>query len=193
MVGGRPPFTWNYTGIGMVPKGNSATITVGGSTATSHLSVTDGTGTKSETVAVNVTLSLKITPTEYTIYKKESDTTRLRFDMSGGAGHCDWISNKQLEIKPEDKRKYHVFVTPQIINREPGTQYTVTCRDQNGEEATAIITVAKLTYDSNDDGKINDSEAQEVLKELFLDRAEVLINKMSNEELFYHFEAFLDQ
>lgn len=189
VVGGITPFTWNYTGREIIPNSRKATITVKGSTGTYHLSVTDGKGETSEKVAIPVTLSLKISPKEYTIYKGESDKTKIRFDISGGAGACDWISDK-IQIEEGDKRDYYVIVKPQLKDRPVDTQYKVTCRDQNGKEANAIITVAKLTFDSDNDGLIDSDETQRAINQFFVERAEELINKMDIEELFHHLDNF---
>lgn len=198
VVGGITPFTWNYTGREIVPNSRNATITVKGSIGTYHLSVTDGRGKESEKVAIPVTLSLMISPKEYTIYKGESDKAKIRFDISGGAGVCEWISDK-IQINEDGKddnndyyvNDYYIIVEPQIKDRPVGTQYKVTCRDQNGKEATAIITVAKLTFDSDNDGLMNSDETQRAINQFFVDRAEELINKMDGEELFHHLDNFL--
>ncbi len=189
VIGGRGPFTWNYTGSEISPNGKTANIVTKGTTGKYYLSVIDdATGLKSEKVTIPVTLSLRISPKSYTIYKGESDITKVRFDMSGGAGGCNWESD-DIQILPENERDYHVIVRPQIKDRPAGTEYTVTCRDQAGKEASAIITVAKLTFDSDDDGSINSEEVQKAIGYYFEEHIEVNY-KMDRTELFLHLENF---
>jgi len=188
VVGGKEPFTWNYTGSELSQNSKNASITANGSTGTYSLSVIDGTGVESEKVIIPVNLSLKISPRNYTIYKGESDITKVRFDMSGGDGACDWISD-DIQISPENKRDYHVIVQPQIKDRPAGTEYTITCRDQAGKEASAIITVAKLTFDSDDNGSINSEELKEAVGYYFEEHVETTY-KMDRTELFLYLENF---
>lgn len=186
--GGKPPFLWTFTG-GLVEyiDERKIKITAPDKVGEYTLYVTDAKNNDSEKVLVQVGISSELTPSSYTVYKGEMP--KVRFDRYGGVGHCQWILD---DLEKESEIVMHasdyIIVQPRVKDVALGKQYQVTCRDdENGKEASAIITVAKLKYDSDNDGMINDDEASMALEHLFANNSE-----RDKTIFFSNFEAFLE-
>lgn len=120
------------------------------------------------------------------VYKGEF--AKVRINRLGGVGDCDWSSNSLSEASGGGilkKAKNYVVIQPRT-DVDFDTQYQITCRDQNGNEAQSTITVAKLQNDFDSDGKINDDEASITLEQFFF-------GGIDKTTLFFHLEAFIMQ
>ncbi|RKZ38993.1 MAG: hypothetical protein DRQ49_12830 [Gammaproteobacteria bacterium] len=76
---------------------------------------------------------------------------------------------------------------PRVKDVALGKEYKVTCRDDiTGEESSAIITVDRLKYDSDEDGIISNNEASTGLDLFFTSDMTTQDKTM----LFINLEAF---
>ena len=181
---GKPPYQWSFEGGNFTEMdGDQIEITAPKRNDTYILSVTDAKGNLAESTIIVDTIIL--TPKSPIVYKGE--TAKVRIDKFGGVGECDWSSNILHEenggiIKRADN---YIVVQPRT-DVDFDTKYQVTCRDEEGTEATSIITIAKLQNDFDSDGLIDDDEAEITLAQFFN-------NEIDKTMLFFHLEAFLMQ
>jgi hypothetical protein len=186
--GGIPPFLWDFNGslVDEISE-RRIKITAPNKRGIYQLSVIDAKNNASQPVTIDVELSLRLTPTSYNVYKGEAP--KVRFEKLGGAddSRCEWILDDLEESEISDRRDDYVIVQPRVKDVELGKEYQVICRDDtNGEEASAIITVSKLKFDSDSDGRINTKEVSIVLELFFTDDGE-----MDKTMLFFHLESFM--
>jgi len=169
---GVPPYDWAFEGGGPPYKrlDSSSTyisITAPQTTGTYRLMVEDAAGNidpttySLPTATINVFQPLLISPSFYPVYKGES--VAVRFDKSGGVGACDW----QLADLQEVTRGDDFIVVRPRTDVELGHQYTVTCRDKNGDVAQSIIVVSDLPCDLDGTISIDEQEMQTCMDKFF--------------------------
>lgn len=186
--GGIPPFLWDFNGslVDEISE-RRIKITAPDKRGIYKLSVMDAKTNASQPVTIDVELSLRLTPTSYNVYKGEAP--KVRFEKLGGAddSRCEWILDDLEESEIHKRGLDYIIVKPRVKDVALGKEYKVTCRDDaNGEEASAIITVSKLKFDSDSDGRINTEEVSIVLELFFTDDGE-----MDKTMLFFHLESFM--
>jgi len=126
---------------------------------------------------------LKLIPEFSTVYKGEP--AKIRIDNLGS--ECDWsfkILQEGVGIDIVKKTDDYIVVEPKT-DIDFGTEYQLTCRDENGAEAQSIITIAKLPNDLDSDGLISADEIKITLEQFFNGEG------MDRTMLFLHLEAFL--
>ena len=184
--GGIPPFKIFFTG-GLYEEIDERKfqITAQDRKGTYDLSVMDAKSEESVKIPVTVGLPQGLTPKTYTVYKGE--TPKVRFDKHGGVGNCEWFTTNLEENEIVTRKFEYIIVMPRVKDVALGKEYKVTCRDDvSGEESSAIITVDRLKYDSDEDGIISNNEASRGLEQFFA-------NDMTTQDktiLFINLEAF---
>ncbi len=151
---GAPKYEWSFDGNrwqGMDSQNSVVQITAPLTAGVYNLSVEDAKGYEAQ-AAITVIQPLIVSPVSHVVYRGVSD--KLRFEKRGGSGGCDWILTDLDEVEKGDK--YIVVRTP--ADGKVGKEYTVRCRDQNGEMAQSKIVVANLSVDLNGDGIISEEE-----------------------------------
>jgi len=90
-----------------------------------------------------------------------------------------------------------LIVQPRVKDVPVGKQYQVTCRDDTKKkEASSIITVSELRFDSDNDESIDENEVSTALERFFAGKFLSDEEKDKTKEktmLFLHLEAFLLQ
>ncbi len=184
--GGIPPFLISFTG-GLYEEIDERKfqITAQDRKGTYDLSVMDAKSEESLKVEVKVGLPQGLTPKTYTVYKGE--TPKVRFDKHGGVGNCEWFTTNLEENEIVTRKFEYIIVMPRVKDVALGKEYKVTCRDDvSGEESSAIITVDRLKYDSDEDGIISNNEASTGLGLFFASDMTTQDKTM----LFINLEAF---
>ena len=128
--GGEAPYNWRVVGEGDLDAttGTSVTFTASSKTGESKVIVVDNTGISAEAV-IEVTGVVLITPASVTL----APGATQQFVSSGGTGTITWLADKG-EIDSSG-----LYTAPSDI----GT-YTITARDDAGNEATASVTVGNV-------------------------------------------------
>jgi hypothetical protein len=160
---GVAPYEWNFQGgLFEAQNENKSVIEVAAPETAGEYKVTveDGAGNKAE-ATVNVFQPLLLSPNSHPVYVGEN--VAVRFDQLGGAGKCDWVLTDLQEVEKADN---HLVVRPRT-DVEIGTTYTVTCRDQNGDMASADVIVGNLPADIDTNGVISDDELQNAINSYF--------------------------
>ena len=160
---GVAPYEWTFEG-GLLEAQNEnksvVEVAVPETAGEYKVTVEDGAGNKAE-ATVNVFQPLLISPNSHPVYVGEN--VAVRFDQLGGAGKCDWVLTDLQEVEKADN---YLVVRPRT-DVEIGTSYTVTCRDQNGDMASADVIVGNLPADTDTDGEISDEELQAAIESYF--------------------------
>lgn len=162
---GVAPYEWTFEG-GLLESQNEnkSVVEVAAPETAGEYKVTveDGAGNKAE-ATVNVFQPLLISPNSHPVYVGEN--VAVRFDQLGGAGKCDWVLTDLQEVEKADN---YLVVRPRT-DVEIGSSYTVTCRDQNGDMASADVIVGNLPADTDTDGSISDDELENAINNYFND------------------------
>ena len=138
--GGTAPYTYVWSGPGIVSGQGTDTITVNAA-GTYTVTVTDAagcTGTDSVTVTTSSNLNITITPSNPTICSGQS--AQLTANVSGGTGPYTYSWSGPGIVGPND--------TQTITVTAVGT-YTVTVTDANGCTGSASVYVGYSTIDVN--------------------------------------------
>jgi hypothetical protein len=191
---GVPPYVWSFNGgvheDGFNEDNTLVKITAPQTTITYTLSVTDTREKQLVNATINVFQPLKLTPDSPKVYKGEF--AKVRINKLGGVGKCNWSSDTLSLSADKDSPGTILDTAPEYIIVKPrtdvdfGTQYKVTCHDQNNDEAHSTITVSQLQNDQNSDGLIDAEEAETSIEQFFAGEA-----GMNKTMLYLHLELFM--
>ena len=185
---GAPPYEWAFAGgvVKAMDSSNSVVqITAPQTGASYQLTVEDNAGNVAA-ATINVEQPLLISPTSYSVYKGES--VAVRFYQLGGVGACDW----QLADLQEVTRGDDFIVVRPRTDVELGHQYTVACRDQNGDVAQSSIVVGTLPCDLNGNVSIDEQEVA-ICMDKFFNGESLNGVTINNAQLYVNIENFIAQ
>jgi len=192
---GAPPYEWAFAG-GLVKSMDSdksvVQITAPQTGGSYQLTVEDAASNVDPATGafpaatINVFQPLLISPTSYSVYKGES--VAVRFYQLGGVGACDW----QLADLQEVTRGDDFIVVRPRTDVELGHQYTVACRDQNGDVAQSSIVVGTLPCDLNGNVSIDEQEVA-ICMDKFFNGESLNGVTINNAQLYVNIENFIAQ